>query len=141
MAQFPRFTFISNPDDGLQESVLETIPPFFVGKVYAIPKRHTEKVEAMLADMANDRTPAAKVPGYTAFLVPGGTLTGERLGESKLRQTLRDMALFYGTVGVARNKHKFRQCQEDVPDDVDEINGRKIAEAKAQGRKIFLEHK
>lgn len=141
MPQFPRFTFISNPDAGLAESVLETTPPFFVGKVYAIPKRHTERVEQMMADMANDRTPAAKVPGYTAFLVPGGSLTGERLEPDELKETLRDMAHFYGSVGVVRNKHKFRQCQEDVPDNIDEINGRKITEAKAEGRKIFLEKK
>ncbi len=141
MKQLPRFVYISNPDEGLSDVILETTPPFFLGKVYGIPKKDKARVEQMMSDIANDRTTAVKLPGFTIFLTPYGSLQGWRMEREKAVATLRDMANFYRSGIIERKKHKHRQYQEDVPDDIDEQNGRKIAEARDEGRKIFLQQK
>lgn len=141
MKQLPRFVLVSNPDEGLTNVVMETRPPYFLGKAFGIPKKNIDDVEQMMADIANDRTTAAKVPGFTIFMTPYGSLNGERLPDEQARATLRDMAAFYKETAIERKKGKNRIYQEDVPDDIDVINGHKIREAKAEGRKIFLDQK
>lgn len=141
MKKLPRFVFVSNPDENLTDVILETVPPFFLGKAYGIPKKEEDRVEQMMSDIANGRTTAVKLPGFTIFLTPYGSLTGEKLPTEQAMTTLRDMAEFYRAGIIERKKHRHRQYQEDVPDDIDRINGEKIREAKAEGRKIFLQQK
>lgn len=138
MKKLPRFLFVSNPDEGVFDVILETKPPYFLGKVYGIPKKEEARVEAMLSDIANDRTTAVKIPGFTMFLTPYGSLTGEMIPRQEAIATLRDMAVFYVEQGFERKKHKHRIYQEDVPDDIDEQNGIRIKQANG---KIFLPHK
>ena len=138
MKRLPRFLFVSNPDEGVFDVIMETTPPYLLGKAYGIPKKDQERVEAMMADIANDRTTAVKIPGLTMFLTPCGSLTGEILPKPQAIAVLRDMADFYLAQGFERKKHKHRIYQEDVPDDIDEQNGRRIREAE---RKIYLPQK
>ena len=139
--KLPRFVFLTNPTEGVSDVILETKSPFFMAKVYGIPKRETEKVEKMMSDIANDRTTAVKMPGFTIFLTPAGSLNGYILPKKEAVAKLRDMAEFYRVNGFEKKKHRHRQFQEDVPDDIDSINGRRIRQAKEEGRKIFLDQK
>ena len=139
--KLPRFVFLTNPTAGVSDVILETLPPFFMGKVYGIPKRDTEKVEQMLSDIANERTTAVKMEGFTIFLTPAGSLNGSIVQKPEAIAKLRDMAVFYRDNGFEKKNHRHRQYQEGVPDDIDRINGGKIKEAKAEGRKIFLDQK
>lgn len=138
--RLPRFVRITEPVTET-DLMMETRPPFVLARAICIPKKSEERVEEMLADMANGRRTAVKVPGYTVFIVPAGTLSRGVLSDDELEPLLRDMAEFWVEAVAVRKKHKIRLYQEGVPDDVDEINGRKIREAKAEGRKIFLDHK
>ncbi len=140
MKKLPRFVTINSPELS-NTMVLETLPPYLIGAPRGIPKKDTEAVEAMMSAIANGRTAAAKIPGFTLFFHPFTTLLPSRLPDDELKSRLRDMADFYVETVFSRNKHKHRAYQEDVPDDIDEINGRRIKEAKAERRKIFLEHK
>ena len=139
--KLPRFVFLTNPTEGVSDVILETLPPFFMAKVYGIPKKEEERVEQMMSDIANDRTTAVKVPGFTIFLTPAGSLNGTILPKKEAVDKLRDMAEFYLTNGFEKKKHRHRQFQEGVPDDIDSINGRKIRQARDEGRKIFLDQK
>ena len=139
--RLPQFVFLSNPTEGVTDVILETTPPFFMGKVYGIPKKEEDRVEKMLSDIANDRTTAVKIPGFTIFLTPAGSLNGYTLPKQEAVAKLREMADFYVANGFEKKKHRHRQYQEGVPDDIDTINGKKIRRARDEGRKIFLDQK
>ena len=139
--RLPRFVILTNPDENFNNVVMETRPPFFLGKVYCIPKKEVDAVEQMMADLANERTTAVKLPGYTIFLVASGTLTGMGLEPEQAKPILREMADFYKSAAIDRKRGKNRLYQEGVPEDLDRINGQKIREAKAEGRRIYLDQK
>ncbi len=138
--RLPRFVRITEPVTET-DLMMETRPPFVLARAICIPKKDTGRVEEMLADMANGRRTAVKVPGYTVFIVPAGTLSRSILPEEEITALLRELAEFWVEAVASRKKHKIRIYEEGVPDDIDEINGRKIRAAKAGGRKIFLDHK
>ncbi|MGN1220434.1 MAG: hypothetical protein ACI4TU_05800 [Candidatus Cryptobacteroides sp.] len=139
--KLPRFVILSNPDENIGNLVMETKPPFFLGKVYSIPKKEEDAVEQMMADLANDRITAIKLPGYTIFLVASGTMAGGTLDPEQAKPLLREMGDFYKAAVIERKRGKYRKFQEGVPDNLDQLNGRRIKEAKAEGRKIFLDQK
>lgn len=62
--------------DALHDIIIETVPPFLLGKVYGIPKAEAERVEAEIEAMESGRWPLAKVRGYMLFVYPAGSLTG-----------------------------------------------------------------
>ena len=131
----PRFVTVKNTEDLSSVLVLETREPFFLGIPYGIPKKNEEKVEQMLSDIANGRTGAVKVPGYTIFMCPYGTLTGERMEEGRARDTLMEMAEFYAEQVLSTSIHKNRIYQEGVADDVDERYGGMLKESGALERR------
>lgn len=137
--RLPRFVILQNPAEITNTLIMETRPPFVVVKAVGIPKKDAERVEAMLADIANGRKAAVKVPGFTVFLTPIGSLGGGRLEPEAATPTLREMAGFYLEAVAARRRHKLRVYEEGVPDDIDERNGRRIREAGS--RKIWLDQK
>lgn len=139
--KLPRFVILSNPEENIGNLVMETKPPFFLGKVYSIQKKEEDAVEQMMADIANDRITAIKLPGYTIFLVASGTMAGGALEPEQAKSLLREMGDFYKTAVIERKRGKYRMFQEGVPDNLDQLNGKRIREAKADGRKIFLEQK
>ena len=139
--KIPRFVILNNPDENFTNVVMETRPPFFLGKVYGIPKKEVDAVEQMMADLANERITAVKLPGYTIFLVASGTLAGGNIEPEQAKPLLREMGDFYKLAVLERKRGKNRLYQEGVPDDLDRINGQRIREAKAEGRKIFLDQK
>lgn len=138
--RLPRFVRLSGPEI-TSDLILETRPPFIIARAVGIPKKDADRVEEMLADIANERRAAVKVPGFTVFLSVAGTLTRGAYPDDEVIPVLRDMAEFWGEAVAEKKKHKYRIYEESVPDDIDEGNGRKIRDAKAEGRKIFLEHK
>lgn len=139
--KLPRFVLLKNTEELSNVLVLETRPPFFIASPYCIAKKDSGRVEEMLAGIANERIRAVKVPGYTVFLMPYGTLSGENVSGAETIETMREMAEFYSRQALEVNKHKNRIYQEDMPDNIDEENGRRIRAAKIEGRKIYLEKK
>lgn len=93
-----------------------------------IPKKDTEAVEEMLSDIANGRKTAVKLPGFTLFFMPYTTLEPAKLTDEQVIEKLRDMAEFYRDFIFEKKKHRHRIYQEDVPDDIDEQNGRYFKE-------------
>lgn len=139
--RMPRFVLLRNTEELSNVLVMETTPPFFMATPYCVQKKDVAQVEKMLSDIANERISAVKVPGYTVFLMPYGTLFGGSLSPAEAVLTMREMAEFYSRQALEVNKHKNRIYQEDVPDNIDEENGRRIRAAKIEGRKIYLEKK
>ena len=135
----PRFVMLNNPDEQFSDVVMESTPPYLLGKVYFIEKKDTDKVEETLADIANGRRVAVKIPGYTAFVSVAGTLDGETLPDDEAREVLRDMADFYKGAMLTRKKGRYRRFQEGVPDDIDQQNYDKIKAGIAEGRKVFVD--
>ncbi len=138
--RLPRFVRLSGPEI-VSDLILETRPPFLIARAAGIPKKDGDRVEEMLADIANGRRAAVKVPGFTVFLTVAGTLSRGGYPDDEAMAVLRDMAEFWAGAVAEKKKHRYRVYEEAVPDDIDEVNGRKIRDAKAGGRKIFLEHK
>lgn len=67
MKQLPRFVFISHPEiEGLK--IMMTEHPYLVATEYRIGKHQEDLIDSFLEDMAQDRYPMAKIPGYYVFL-------------------------------------------------------------------------
>lgn len=122
MKNLPKYMTLCSRSEGLSDILLETIPPFLIGKVYGIPKAEPERVAAEIEAMESGRWPLAKVRGYTLFVHPAGSLTGEKVTAEELRDALRGMAEYYAREAMAK-PHRMRKYQEGVPDDIDERNG------------------
>lgn len=63
----PRFAFLTGEGFmGVKVICLEA--PYLIASIYDINRHDEEKVDDFLENMAQGRTPIAKVPGYTIFL-------------------------------------------------------------------------
>ena len=112
MKKMPRFVLVRNKDELSTNLVLERVPPFFIAYPYSISQYESEKVEEWLSDIANGWRVAVKVEGYSVFLSPYTTLSGDRLPEDKVLPKLREMAEFFLQHGVLDNKHRYRLSKE-----------------------------
>ena len=139
--KLPRFVMLYNPDEQLNDVVMETSAPYFLGKVYKIDKRDEEQVEQTLADIANGRRLAVKIEGYTIFVSVAGTLDRNELPDEEAREVLRDMADFYRGAVLLRKKGKHRCYQEGVPIDIDHQNHELIKAGKDEGRMVFVDRR
>ena len=63
----PKFAFLTGEGFvGVKVMCLE--PPYLIASIYDINRHDEEKVDDFLENMAQGRTPIAKIPGYTIFL-------------------------------------------------------------------------
>lgn len=141
MRKLPRFVLLQNREEEISGIVMETVSPYFMGRAYEIPKKETERVEEFMSGIVNGRELGAKVPGYTIFMIPYGTLDNERLDDEEALSVLRDMAEYYARDVISKKRHRSRIYQEGVPDDIDERNGRIIREARERGEKAFIDRR
>ena len=133
--QLARFVMLYNSE--LPKTlIMETTPPYFITQPLTIPKNDTESVEEIISDIANNRRIAVKIPGYTIFLFPWGSLLGTLLEPEDAKATLRDMADFFKAAHIGKNKHPNRRYEEGVPDDIDEQRGRFFKALKEKNKSI-----
>ena len=64
-------------------------------------------------ELANERCPMAKVPGYTIFVTPHLNLSGVEYTIEKLRESLCGMARFFLDYKIAKGPGKYTRFQED----------------------------
>ena len=120
-----KYAIMQNPEEWDNHYILQIDRPYLVGYPVRIPQSKPEKIEEMLKEIAEGRL-AAKVEGYSIFIVPRGTFTGAECPDDEARETLRGMAEFYFTSQVLRHKFPNKEYLEGYKDGHYEAIGRRI---------------
>ena len=109
MKQLPRFAFLDSLElEGKKIICLE--PPYFVANVRTL-KRDDEYVSHFLEDMANERSPMAKVKGYTIFLKMYSSLEPNDNWDEQ-QAMLDEMADWFYTERVMVKKGTYMKSEE-----------------------------
>lgn len=67
MKELPKYAFLTHSEiEGRKIIMLER--PYLIATVYEVNKKQIEMIDTFLEDMAQERYPMAKVPGYYVFL-------------------------------------------------------------------------
>lgn len=92
MITLPKYVIIENKQEMPRPYVLLTRDSLLIGKVMCI---QTEEVSGFLDKVANGQILAAKVPGYSVFIMANGCLAGRGVDKEDALPILREMAQFY----------------------------------------------
>lgn len=128
-----QYAIMQNPDEWDNHYIIQIARPHLIGYPVRIPQNKPEAVEKMMKELAEGRI-AAKVKGYSIFIVPRGTFTGEDCPDDKALEAVRGMADFYLTSQVLRHKYPNKEYLEGYVDGTYEAIGRRIKERKERER-------
>lgn len=109
MKQLPKYAILTSTDlPGVKIISLEH--PYIIASVFDY-KRDDERVAERLEDMAQERFPIAKIPGYTIFFTMYSSL--EPTSNRELQQaTLNEMAKFFYEQRVLVKPGVYMKCEE-----------------------------
>ena len=109
MRQLPKFAILTNNDiPGIK--VISLQHPYIIASVHDF-RRDDEQVAERLDDMAQERFPIAKIPGYTIFLTMYTSL--KPTNNKALQQvTLDEMAQFFYEQKVLSKPGLYMKCEE-----------------------------
>lgn len=109
--------FIQLVQPGTSDTTLMQMSrPHLVGRVAFIDQKDVDEVERFMLQLANGAT-MAKVPGYSIFLLPGGTLDNESTSKEETISVLRRMAQYTLFEFVKAREHRCLRYKDGI--DVD----------------------
>ena len=121
MKELPKFMFLSHPEVGC-DKIIMTGYPYLVAEVYEIRKDRHDLIDIFLEDLAQERYPMAKIPGYYIFLKMFTSL--EPCNDSEHQQrVLNEMAEFMLKQRVERKIgvfHKYTESDKPLKERVQE---------------------
>lgn len=109
MTTLPKFVIIDNKQELPMPYVLLTRDSYLIGKVKIVKQ---EEASAFLDNIVNERVTAAKVPGYSVFIIANGSMVGRGIDKTDALPILREMAQFFLTERIEPHKHPYKRYED-----------------------------
>lgn len=122
---------------GADTTIMQVSRPHVVGRVAFIDQRDVDEVERFMLQLANGAT-LAKVPGYSIFVLPGGTLDNAPATSEEVVSVLRSMSQYILFDIVGEKKGRWLRYQEGVNMDAEMEKGRYYRDMKRARRAAKL---
>lgn len=128
------YVLMQNTREFTNPYVMEVKKPYCIGLPLKLEiQKDAESIEDYMRSLANGEC-LAKVPGYSVFFLPAGTLTGLQATPEEMKAALEGMAKFYLEDYIEKHKHPFRRSEEGYISGTDEAIGRRFKEMKEARR-------
>lgn len=129
MKELPKYAFMTHSVGFAGVKVIQLEKPYLIAGIYEVRQNDIELVSQFLEDMAQERYPIAKVPGYTVFLKMFTSL--EPCNDREYQQEiLNEMAQFVLTERIQQRPGQFRRnCEsgaDNIPNDFTEQPQKKV---------------
>lgn len=106
------FVQLARPNDD-NIYFMQVREPHFIGLMVGINQKDTDEIERFMLQLANGDT-LAKVKGYSVFMLPAGTLDGEKIDPEEAKSVLSGMAGFALKEKMGTREGRYLRYKEGV---------------------------